>query len=210
MGWGAVWNTDKHTRPAPGPSLAHRGLPGRVAQAHQGVASPLLPARLQLPLHNYVCGIFLSAQLWGRWCVGLWEHCPHLGLGQRGACWQPPSPGPGGEGGHGWRGKGWALGRPDPGEGPAAGEPDGDTHTRRQGSGRALTLLGRAYSRQALGAWPVLSRACRGRVASARRDMDGHPLTQRYTHMCHTCARGTWQVTSVRVLDSGACGWEQA
>ena len=89
-----------------------------------------------------------------------------------------PGLGPGRRGGGGWRGKGWALGRPDPREGPAAGEPDGDTHPEarlRHGPGpcqAAPLTVGR--QRWALG---QCSRGPVEAFASIPQDMDGHPQT---------------------------------
>ena len=94
-GGGAVQTQTNTPVQLQGPAW-HRGLPwpGGSRPIKAG-PRPLLPARLQPPLHNYVwyfpaCPAVGGGGAWG--C----EHCPHLGLGQRGARQAAPKPGAGG------------------------------------------------------------------------------------------------------------------
>lgn len=86
MGWGCSSSTDKHTDPAPGPSLAQRPPLAGWLQAHQGGPPP--PAACP-PAATFaqLCLVFSCLPSFGG--GGAWgcEHCPHLGLGQR----SPPS-----------------------------------------------------------------------------------------------------------------------
>jgi len=192
MGWGVQL---RHTHPSscraqPGTEAS----PARWLQTHQGGPPP--PAACP-PAATFaqLCLVFSCLPSLGG--GGAWgcEHCPHLGLGQRGARQAAPTP-RAGAGEEGWG----RVEREGLGPGPPRSQGGASSRGARRrhtpggkAQARPWTLPGStAHSRQAaLGARPVLSRACRG----VRQHPTGHgwapPDIEAHAYVSHLCTRDT-------------------